>query len=245
MPFTNKRRGSETLRELAKVRGLPARMANQIVEYDPQTGAFGFIADEELQARWIAREQMEWLLDFVQRPASELQQTDADRPWRSLESFVAGRVNIWNEKARRKEERARRPCEPEVQRLRRDVAKALNRFLFERRPWEITPAGGFVRSVRWLGNRPVASFLGGDWRTRFQLHAIELLESEGVNIRKCEFQTCGRLFLIHDRRQRFCSEACANQTRLERFKSRMSESEWKARRRSYSTVAERNPKKER
>jgi hypothetical protein len=246
MPFTSKGRGSESLRRLAKIRGLPAQKANQVVEYDPRTGAFGFIADEEAQERWLAGEQMGWLLDFAQGPAGEVAQTDADRPWRSLESFVAGGMNIWNEKTRRKEERARRPSEVQVQRLRRDIAKALNRFLFERRPWEITPAGSFVRSLRWLGNRPVASFIGGDWRTRFQLRAMELLEREGGNIRKCEYQSCGRLFLIHDKRQRFCSEACANQTRLERFRSQMSESDWKARRRSYySTIAERTPEKTR
>lgn len=38
---------------------------------------------------------------------------------------------------------------------------------------------------------------------------------------------------MHDRRQKFCTDACRNQGLLERFKERLGESNWKKKRHAY------------
>lgn len=227
MKRRSKKHGSVFLSRLTRSRGLNAREANRIVGLDVNTGTFEFQADAEERDRWMMLEHTEWLLDFIQQSGQSPAPMDPGRHWYSLSSFVAGGINIWNDKMRHREGNPPKPSLKELGSLRKEISVATTKFVLNREPWEVRPGPGFVRRLAWgMGpaggqkNYPIASFIGGDWQTRFKLRAIQLLENEGANIRQCERPACRRLFLIHDKRQRFCSELCANTSRMDKFKGK-------------------------
>ncbi len=232
-----KRRGplSEHLSRLAKARGVPPRAANQVVRYELETGRFWFLAEAEEQNRWRERSDTEWLLDLVQSPHEELLKDPEDRFWRSLPGFIAG------EPSYAKRVRPPKPTRLEWVRFCREVAREIRKFLIDRQPmkgWDVVPGGRFRQRLVWIGGagpgkppRPSLDFIGGDWRTRFKLRAQQLLALHASEIRRCE--RCERLFLLHDRRQKFCSSTCAKRAALDRFKGRLGPSKWKKKRRAY------------
>lgn len=179
MPFTNPKKRkplgpiSDTLSRIAKARGLSVRAANKVVGFYPGTGRFEFAADEEELARWIHREQTEWLLEFIQCAPEELPLKDPERHWRSIDAFV-------HEQAFYAKEKTLKPSHKEVAHFRNDLARAVRKFLLNRKPltgWIVQPDRGFKRRLVWVGDPPTPflNFVGGDWRTRFKLHAQELL----------------------------------------------------------------------
>jgi hypothetical protein len=232
MSFPKQAKGpiSQEVSRAARAAGLSARKANQAIAYEPDSGRFWFAPDVEESARWTRRSMIEWLLEFIQCDARELPLKGEYRP-QSIEAFIV-------ESAFYAKDKAPKPSRPEVVRFRSEIAHAVKSFLLNPKPlsgWAVVPDRRFSRRLVWVGNPPKATpsldFVGGDWRTRFKLRAQELLAEFALEIRQCE--RCKRLFLIHDRRQKFCANACRNRALLERYRSGLSESQWKEKRRAY------------
>jgi hypothetical protein len=84
------------------------------------------------------------------------------------------------------------------------------------------------RRVRWSG--AIESHYSSDhFPTAFLLAAAEVLEEEGLHVRKCARPGCGRLF-AHRKRGIFCSASCSQKVRDQRFRERHSSEELRERR---------------
>jgi hypothetical protein len=227
---------SKTLSRAAKASGLPARVAKQVVgfQYTDAVKAEGYFvlqADVESSIQFGVREDTQWLLDFIACPPEELPPEDVERPWRSLDSFL--RIETPDQRKVRglRPEPRIKPSRKDLISLRDEVAHALRAFVIDHKPWVVEPGLLFARRLEWYGGSPWTFWEVGDWRIRFKVRAIELLENAAGRIRQC--RRCAKLFLADDRRQQFCTKGCARRAHLEKFKSKLSRSEWLKKRHDY------------
>jgi hypothetical protein len=253
---------SDTCSYIAGRLGAPARIANEVVAVTTSSDGEALLMlqrNVEVLAQWRDREQTQWLLDFIQCPASELGVIAQGQP-RSSSAATPREVTLFGRTIKLTPAQAKAiadspPFNPlgdfvvdfatdaggrapqvsnkELLRFRAEVARAVRAFLREpHKEWKVAPGGSFVRSLRWHEHtsRPIAVFFARDWRVRFKLRAIDLLASQGPRIRQCEDPKCARpWFLQHDGRQRFCSPGCADRVRIGRFKAKQNATNQRAR----------------
>jgi hypothetical protein len=71
-----------------------------------------------------------------------------------------------------------------------------------------------------------------DFRALFLLAVVDVLEAEGMRIRRCGQEDCGRLFARH-RRAKYCSSRCSQKERDARFRNRLNKTDRRERRHQY------------
>jgi hypothetical protein len=79
------------------------------------------------------------------------------------------------------------------------------------------------RRVRWSGAIE-SHYFSDHFPTAFLLAAADVLEEEGLRVRRCARPGCGRLF-THRKRGIFCSTSCSQKVRDQRFRERHSSKE--------------------
>lgn len=174
-------------------------------------------AAERVGKTWI--EELQWLLDFAQRPLGRLTHdlSDVESPtvyevaWFSREmsiaerksdrSWIVGAVESLEQKLRSLLEHGHAVFEVT------EVTFVLNRRTDD----------GWKQSGR--ATKLEASHRAKNPVTRFLLGAHRILELEGVRLRECAAPGCERMF-VRQKRAIFCSKVCSQREQTRRYRER-------------------------
>jgi hypothetical protein len=170
-------------------------------------------ADQRIGRTWI--QQLQWLLEFVQRERIEVvQQLSQDNPallweaiWFSQDANLTGLADpSWILAA--------------FDALKSAIASFIERGSATLEVEKVTFVLFNRRAAGRKGGREVEVFhRSTDPATRFILGAYRLLELEGKRVARCDASQCGRLY-IRQKRAIFCSKRCSQREQARRWRER-------------------------
>jgi hypothetical protein len=169
------------------------------------------------------RERLAWLLEFANRegsiralPDEELQQLRLEVLGFCERTMTSGSTHTLSA--------------ARLSKLSGEVAHGIRALIRRREPW-LPRIGSMTLYLNLNGGRAIRQYIA-EHLDGFLMEAHELIAAEAKRLRQCVRKDCRKVF-VANKRQVFCSLACSQDERTERFLDRHSEQELSERRHSH------------